>query len=96
MFGYIGLAGQSTAYNERVAILDGSNYTTSAGLGPGFAFSSNKKNGLNYSVNASSKVEFNDESKHIIGQIGLTKKYFGGTIMVIVMMILMRMEYFIF
>ena len=81
MFGYVGLGGKSTVFNERVAILDGSNYTTSAGLGPGVAFSSNKKNGLNYSVKlASSNVEFNDESKHIIGQVGLTKEYFGGTI----------------
>ena len=37
MFGYHGLAGKSTAYNERIAILDGSNYTTSSGIGPGLS-----------------------------------------------------------
>ena len=50
MFGYHGLAGKSTAYNERIAILDGSNYTTSSGIGPGIGISNRKKNGFNTSL----------------------------------------------
>tara|TARA_S200000501_G_C20836732_1_gene749715 strand:+ start:422 stop:601 length:180 start_codon:yes stop_codon:yes gene_type:complete len=54
MFGYMGLAGKSTAYNERIAILDGSNYTTSTGNGPGIGISYINK-GFNYSSKISYK-----------------------------------------
>ena len=81
MFGYHGLAGKSTAYNERIAILDGSNYTTSSGIGPGIAISNRNKNGLNASFKiASDSSQIDNESIHLISQIGLTKKDFGGTI----------------
>ena len=81
MFGYHGLAGKSTAYNERIAILDGSNYTTSSGIGPGIGISNRNKNGLNTSFKiASNSLEIDNGSTHFISQIGLTKKYFGGTI----------------
>ncbi len=81
MFGYHGLAGKSTAYNERVAILDGSNYTTSSGVGPGIGISNRKKSGLNASFKiASDSSQIDNESIHLISQIGLTKKDFGGTI----------------
>ena len=81
MFGYHGLAGKSTAYNERIAILDGSNYTTSSGLGPSFGFFMKKKTGLNASMKvASNNSEMSSESTHFINQIGYTKKFFGGTI----------------
>ena len=81
MFGYNGLAGKSTAYNERIAILDGSNYTTSSGIGPGIGISSRKKNGFNTSFKISSdKSQIDNESIYFISQIGLTKKDWGGTI----------------
>ncbi|MBO6979385.1 MAG: hypothetical protein JJ837_08145 [Prochlorococcus marinus XMU1428] len=81
MFGYHGLAGKSTAYNERIAILDGSNYTTASGVGPGVAISKKNKNGFNSSLKiASNSSQMKNESLHYISQIGLTKKYFGGTI----------------
>ena len=81
MFGYHGLAGKSTAYNERIAILDGSNYTTSSGIGPGIGISNRKKNGFNTSFKiASDSSQIDNESIHFISQIGLTKKDFGGTI----------------
>ena len=81
MFGYHGLAGKSTAYNERIAILDGSNYTTSSGIGPGIGISNRKKNGFNTSFKISSdSSQIDNESIHFISQIGLTKKDYGGTI----------------
>tara|TARA_B100000900_G_scaffold415163_1_gene444061 strand:+ start:5202 stop:6191 length:990 start_codon:yes stop_codon:yes gene_type:complete len=81
MFGYHGLAGKSTAYNERIAILDGSNYTTATGLGPGLGISTKKKNGFNTSIKlASNQTIIDDESMHLISQIGITKRNFGGTI----------------
>ena len=81
MFGYHGLAGKSTAYNERIAILDGSNYTTSSGIGPGIGVSNRKKNGFNTSFKISSdNSQIENESIHFISQIGVTKKDFGGTI----------------
>ena len=81
MFGYHGLAGKSTAYNERIAILDGSNYSTSSGIGPGIGISKREKNGLNASFKiASDSSQIDSESIHFINQIGLTKKDFGGTI----------------
>ncbi len=81
MFGYHGLAGKSTAYNERIAILDGTNYTTSSGVGPGVGISKRKKNGFNATVKiASNSSQINNESLHLISQIGLTKKNLGGTI----------------
>ena len=43
MFGYNGLAGKSTAYNERIAILDGSNFTTATGIGSGIALATKRK-----------------------------------------------------
>ncbi len=81
MFGYNGLAGKSTAYNERIAILDGSNYTTSTGIGPGIGISrKEKENGFNTSLKiASNRSHFNNESIHLISQIGLTKEFYGGT-----------------
>ena len=81
MFGYNGLSGKSTAYSERFAILDGSNFTTSAGIGPGFAISKEKDNGLNATIKlASNNSSFKKESTHLISQIGLTKRIWGGTI----------------
>ena len=81
MFGYHGLAGKSTAYNERIAILDGSNFTTSSGIGPGIGISNIKKNGFNTSFKiASDSSQIENESIHLISQIGLTKKDWGGTI----------------
>ena len=81
MFGYHGLAGKSTTYNERIAILDGSNFTTSSGIGPGIGISNKKKNGFNSSLKiASDNSRIENESIHFISQIGLTKKDFGGTI----------------
>ena len=81
MFGYNGLRGKSSAYNERFAILDGTNYTTSSGLGPGLAISYGDKEGINSTIKiASNNEELKNESLHLITQIGLTKKYFGGTI----------------
>ena len=72
---------RSTAYNERIAILDGSNYTTSSGIGPGIGISNRKKNGLNASFKISSNSsQIDNQSTHFISQIGLTKKNFGGTI----------------
>ena len=56
MFVYHDLAGKSTLNNERIAILDGSNYATSSGIGPGVGISSINKNGLN----ASMKIAPND------------------------------------
>lgn len=80
MFGYVGLAGKSSVYNERIAILDGSNFTTASGVGPGFAISSNKSNGFNASLKlASSDEVFNNESIHIISQLGITKENYGAT-----------------
>ena len=79
-FGYHGLAGKSTAYNERIAILDGTNYTTSTGVGPSIGISNRKKNGLNTSFKISSNSStINNETMHFISQIGLTKQDFGGT-----------------
>ena len=81
MFGYNGLAGKSTAYNERIGILDGSNYTTSAGIGPGVGLSLNKRNGLNASIKFASKTnEIKSSSSHFLSQIGMTGTIFGGTI----------------
>jgi len=81
MFGYHGLAGKSTAYNERIAILDGSNYTTSSGIGPGIGISKIKKNGFSSSIKLSSnKSSFDNGSMHLISQIGLDKKNWGGTV----------------
>lgn len=81
MFGYNGLAGKSTAYNERIAILDGSNYTTSSGIGPGVGISKRKNNGLNASLKlASNSTKIDNEATHLITQFGLTKKKYGGTI----------------
>ena len=81
MFGYNGLAGKSTVYKERIAILDGSNFTTSSGIGPGVSISKENDNGLNFSLKfASNNMEMNDKSQHLISQIGLTKKKYGGTI----------------
>ena len=81
MFGYHGLAGKSTDYNERIAILDGSNYTTSSGIGPGIGISTRKNNGLNASLKlASNSSKIDNEATHLISQVGLTKKKFGGTI----------------
>ena len=81
MFGYHGLAGKSTAYNERIAILDGSNYTTSSGIGPGIGISYTKKNGFNTSYKISSdSAQIDNDSIFLISQIGLTRKNFGGTI----------------
>tara|TARA_B100000524_G_scaffold343086_1_gene238800 strand:- start:474 stop:1463 length:990 start_codon:yes stop_codon:yes gene_type:complete len=81
MFGYNGLSGKSTAYNERIAILDGSNYTTSSGIGPGVGISKRNKNGFNVSLKlASNDNQIKDETTHFISQIGFTKKNFGGTI----------------
>tara|TARA_Y100001968_G_scaffold84979_1_gene76109 strand:+ start:3775 stop:4764 length:990 start_codon:yes stop_codon:yes gene_type:complete len=81
MFGYNGLAGKSTLYNERLAILDGSNFTTSSGSGPGAGISIRKKNGFNASTKiASNSNEIENESIHTINQVGLTRKNFGGTI----------------
>ncbi len=81
MFGFHGLAGKSTAYNERVAILDGSNYTTSSGIGPGIGISKRNKNGVNTSIKiASNSSKIDNESIHFISQVGLTKRRFGGTI----------------
>ena len=81
MFGYSGLAGKSTVYNERIAILDGSNFTTAAGVGPGVGISAKNKNGINASFKISSSNEsFNEESIHLISQLGVTKKKIGGTI----------------
>jgi len=81
MFGYHGLAGKSTAYNERFAILDGTNYSTSTGIGPSIGISNRKKNGFNSSLKiASNNSQIANESIHFISQIGLTKNNFGGTI----------------
>ena len=81
MYGYIGLAGTSTAYNERIAILDGSNYTTSSGLGPGIGLSLTKSKGLNASLKlSSSQDKFTDKSRSIISQIGYSTNHFGGTV----------------
>jgi len=81
MFGYNGLAGKSTAYNERFAILDGSNFTTSTGIGPGIGISKRKYNGFNASLKLSSNnTTIDNDSTHFISQVGLTKKKFGGTI----------------
>lgn len=81
MFGYYGLAGKSSDYNERYAILDGTNFTTSTGNGPGLSISSKRKNGFNTSIKiASNKSTIDKETVHFINQIGLTKKHFGGTI----------------
>ena len=81
MFGYNGLGGKSTVYNERIAILDGSNYTTSSGIGPGIGISNRKKNGFNASLKiASNSSKIDNESLHFISQIGLTNSEFGGTI----------------
>lgn len=80
MFGYHGLAGKSTAYNERIAILDGSNYTTSSGIGPGIGISNRKKNGFNTSLKIASDSNEIDNGIHFISQIGMTKKDFGGTL----------------
>ena len=81
MFGYNGLAGKSTAYNERIAILDGSNFTTTSGIGPGLGISKRNKNGSNASIKLGfNNSKMNNQSLHLISQIGLTKKNFGGTI----------------
>ena len=81
MFGYMGLAGQSSIYNERIAILDGSKYTTSTGNGPGIGISYENKNGFNYSIKLSSnKPTFDDKSKYLTSQIGITNNNFGGTL----------------
>ncbi len=81
MFGYHGLAGKSTSYNERIAILDGTNYTTSSGNGPGIGISIRKKNGFNKSFKiASNSSQIDNQTIHFISQVGLTKKDFGGTI----------------
>ena len=81
MFGYNGLAGKSTAYNERIAILDGSNFTTTSGIGPGLGIAKRNKNGSNASIKiGSNNSKINNQSLHLISQIGLTKKIFGGTI----------------
>ena len=81
MFGYHGLAGKSTDYNERIAILDGSNYTTASGIGPGIGIAHRKKNGFNTSFKiASNSSQIDNESMHFISQIGLTKREIGGTI----------------
>ncbi len=81
MFGYNGLAGKSTAYDERIAILDGSNYTTSSGIGPGIGISNRKNNGFNTSIKiATNTSQIDNKSMHIISQTGLTKKDWGGTI----------------
>ncbi len=80
MFGYNGLAGKSTAYNERIAILDGSNYTTSSGIGPGLVISTTKENGFNTTLKiASDSNSIDNESLHYISQVGLTKTNYGGT-----------------
>jgi hypothetical protein len=81
MFGYNGLAGKSTSYNERIAILDGSNYTTSSGIGPGIGLSTKKNNGFNGSLKiGSNSSQINNDSIHFISQVGLNKGRFGGTI----------------
>ncbi len=81
MFGYHGLAEKSTVYNEKIAILDGTNYTTSSGIGPSIGISNRKKNGFNTSIKISSNSsQIDNETKHFISQIGLTKKNFGVTI----------------
>ena len=77
MFGYNELAGKSTSYNESLAILDGSNYTTSSGVGPGIGISRKTKNGFNSSLKiASNNSEIDNESLHLISQIGFTKSNF--------------------
>ena len=81
MFGYNGLAGKSTLYNERIAILDGSNFTTSTGSGPGLGISRLYKKGLNASLKISSnRTIIEKETIHLISQIGLNRKSWGGTI----------------
>ena len=81
MFGYNGLAGKSTLYNERIGILDGSNFTTSSGLGPGIGVSTSSRKGVNASFKlASNDEEIKNKSIHIINQIGYTDDNFGGTI----------------
>ena len=81
MFGYHGLAGKSTLYNERYAILDGSNYTTSSGIGPGIAIAARNKKGLNASLKLASNSQIIDEqTRHAISQIGFNKRFYGGTI----------------
>ena len=67
----MGLAGTSTAYNERIGILDGSNYTTSSGLGPAIGVSATTPKGLNASFKLSSSQNiFTYKSRIIISQIG--------------------------
>ena len=81
MFGYNGLAGKSTLYNERIAILDGSNFTTSTGIGPGLGISRYFKKSLNASLKISSNNSIiENETIHLISQIGLNRDSWGGTI----------------
>tara|TARA_Y100000589_G_scaffold318986_1_gene347049 strand:- start:14 stop:997 length:984 start_codon:yes stop_codon:yes gene_type:complete len=80
MFGYNGLAGKSSLYNERIAILDGSKFTTSSGIGPGLGISRLFKKGLNASLKISSdNTIIRNETIHLISQIGLSRKNWGGT-----------------
>ncbi len=87
MFGYQGLAGTSTAYNERIAILDGSNYSTDAGNSAALAISYLNNNGLNSTIKLSAKNSNNankgmftgNSDDSIIGQIGFTGRDYGGT-----------------
>lgn len=69
MFGYNGLDGKSNLYNERIAILDGSNFTTSSGIGPGIGISTVSKNGFN----ASFKLASNSNESIMNRHISLTK-----------------------
>ncbi len=88
MYGYVGLAGTSTAYNERIAILDGSNYSTSAGNGAGMAISYLNNNGFNSTIklsasdssNSSKGMFRNQSSDSIIYQIGYGKESYGSTL----------------
>ncbi|WP_320674920.1 hypothetical protein [Prochlorococcus sp. MIT 1341] len=88
MFGYEGLAGTSSAYNERIAILDGSNYSTDAGNGAAFVISYLSDNGYNSSLkltsenaNNSSEGILTEEGKDsLIYQVGYSAESFGGTV----------------
>ena len=81
MFGYNGLEGKSSLYNERIAILDGSKFTTSSGIGPGLGVSRLFEKGFNLSLKISSNnTIITNETIHVISQIGLNRKDWGATI----------------
>tara|TARA_B100000700_G_C15039394_1_gene854540 strand:- start:284 stop:1396 length:1113 start_codon:yes stop_codon:yes gene_type:complete len=85
LYGYEGLAGKSTAYNERIAILDGTNFTTNSGNSAALSMSYINTYGLNYTLkvsalNANEGIFKSENEKSVISQIGFTSELFGGTI----------------